>query len=160
MQSQFDKCSKLISIPKGQNGKKIVNQEEIKNQRINRRMNKIIKHSNVAFFEKEEDKCAICLGDCENSSAMLPCSHVFCLGCIANWWISNSTCPFCRQNFEFVFDCRGRKMKKQDLPSNILIEREETLKCEGCWADIGEEPMQICVDCRSVYIHKRCLGGD
>ena len=36
-------------------------------------MNKIIKHNNITIFKNEEDKCAICLGDCENSSAMLPC---------------------------------------------------------------------------------------
>jgi len=24
------------------------------------------------------------------------------------------------------------------------MKREETLKCESCWADIGDEPMRIC----------------
>ena len=62
--------------------------------------------------------------------------------------------------FSFVYDYKGKRMQKEDLPQDLLIEREETLKCEACWADIGDEPMRICFECRCVYIHKRCMGGE
>lgn len=90
--------------------RKGLNAEQMKNQRINRRMKKIIDNANPFSNNENEEKCAICLSLCESSSATLPCDHVFCIGCIANWWVTNSTCPYCRQKFEFVFDFRGRRL--------------------------------------------------
>ena len=76
-----------------------LNAKELKNQRITRRMKKII-GSNTPFSEGDGgEKCAICLSECGENSAILPCAHVFCVSCIANWWVCNSTCPYCRKQF-------------------------------------------------------------
>jgi len=49
--------------------------------------------------EGEIPDCAICLNEINVGAkiAILPCNHVFNLGCIENWFNQNkSTCPLCR----------------------------------------------------------------
>jgi len=43
----------------------------------------------------DNDKCAICLED-KNNSYFLPCSHSFCYNCITN---NITKCPLCRHEF-------------------------------------------------------------
>jgi len=74
-------------------------------------MKKMIK-SKKPFDSNKNEKCAICLSECESNSATLPCSHFFCIGCISNWWITNPTCPYCRSQFSFIYDYKGRKLTK------------------------------------------------
>jgi Ring finger domain len=46
----------------------------------------------------EADKCAICLGEFEPGTVVkrLPCTHVFCDGCISQWLAINKECPCCK----------------------------------------------------------------
>jgi hypothetical protein len=84
-------------------------------------MRKIIKKTEFPFSESNDEKCAICLNPFELNSTLLPCSHTFCMGCIANWWVTNSTCPYCRQSFTFIYDSHGRKLAREDLPGEVLV---------------------------------------
>ena len=110
--------------------------------------------------KKIEKKCAICLSELEKNVAILPCKHRFCLDCILSWWTSNPSCPFCREVFQFITDYSGKKMTLKDFPKKSLPRQEKTPKCEDCWADIGTEKMRICIECRCVYLHERCLNPE
>lgn len=97
-------------LPEKQRNKKTYNATEVKNRRITRRMKKIMSKKNVFVNRDNNEKCAICLSECAKNSATLPCSHAFCMDCISNWWATNSTCPYCRNTFSFIYDYRGKRL--------------------------------------------------
>lgn len=60
----------------------------------------------VALMERvtalSSKQCAICY-DTYTNPIMLPCTHVFCGGCLLSWMRNGHVCPECRQSIQ----CRG-----------------------------------------------------
>lgn len=88
-----------------------VEEEEIKNfgDLMECRMQKldsIKKHLSISDLE-----CPICLR--ESADTLLPCMHVFCDKCIADWYGKSGTCPVCR-------------VEKSEVKEFHLLSREET----------------------------------
>lgn len=57
--------------------------------------------SSSSAAKRDDDdvqKCAICLGEFEEGLELtrLPCTHVFCKPCIAQWLAINKECPCCK----------------------------------------------------------------
>ena len=99
--------------------------KQLKGCRITRRMKKMYDQGG----NKVEKKCAICLSELGKNIAFLPCNHSFCLDCILTWWSSKSSCPFCREEFQFITDYYGKKLTFKDIPKKGLPKQEKTPKC-------------------------------
>lgn len=59
------------------------------------RFNKIAEDLGTENFE-----CSICYDELslkDENAVTLPCGHLFCKGCIKEWFKENSTCPICRK---------------------------------------------------------------
>lgn len=51
-------------------------------------------------LETENFECSICYAELslkDENAVTLPCGHLFCKGCIKEWFKENSTCPICRK---------------------------------------------------------------
>lgn len=51
-------------------------------------------------LETENFECSICFSELslkDENAVTLPCGHLFCKGCIKEWFKENSTCPICRK---------------------------------------------------------------
>merc|ERR1711881_693318 len=46
------------------------------------------------------DSCPICWEGYDKTCRVLPCSHVFHVHCIQQWFEQESTCPTCRYNLQ------------------------------------------------------------
>lgn len=80
--------------------------EELTDRRITRRMEQLqISKEKMAEFRTE--KCPVCLNEFDINFGCLPCHHVFCLKCLANWAKTNKSCPFCRIPFIEAYDFNG-----------------------------------------------------
>ena len=46
--------------------------------------------------------CSICLEEFKNgiNATKLKCGHIFCTGCIEEWFSQSTTCPHCRKDFD------------------------------------------------------------
>uniref|UniRef100_A0A023GEI5 RING finger protein 141 n=1 Tax=Amblyomma triste TaxID=251400 RepID=A0A023GEI5_AMBTT len=52
--------------------------------------------------EAELEECCICME--HKPEVTLPCTHSYCLHCIEQWNVSNTTCPLCREEFASTQD--------------------------------------------------------
>jgi hypothetical protein len=59
---------------------------------------------NMAVLEKVHEgiQCGICYKIFHDCTALLPCLHSMCAGCIARWLSKKDTCPSCRLPVEDV----------------------------------------------------------
>lgn len=48
--------------------------------------------------ESDLEECCVCME--RKPEVTLPCTHSYCLVCIEQWNVSNTTCPLCREEFE------------------------------------------------------------
>lgn len=51
---------------------------------------------------ESDSMCAICYEDIKNITQLKKCKHYFCEKCIEKWITYNSTCPMCRQPFNYT----------------------------------------------------------
>jgi len=68
--------------------------EELKNEKL------VLSETQFDNLEKYNNclTCPICMEDVDKN-IKLPCSHIFCYGCIKKWLLKNTnTCPNCRTN--------------------------------------------------------------
>mmetsp|Transcript_82691 Transcript_82691/g.257149 ORF Transcript_82691/g.257149 Transcript_82691/m.257149 type:complete len:263 (+) Transcript_82691:60-848(+) len=73
----------------------------------------------------KEALCPVCHGPLRKSVALVPCGHVFCVGCVAPWLQLSSSCPTCRsvvpeQNRWVqvrVLDQLVEGMRRQSIPA-------------------------------------------
>lgn len=72
------------------------------------------------------------------STAILPCGHVFCLGCIDVWLASHASCPFCRTSMTHA-EC-GHQVQPRLIAQDTIHTLPETLANGG---KIG----RICFKC-------------
>ena len=65
------------------------------------------------FFVNE---CVICLEPITNESMcrMLSCFHIFHAHCVANWLVTNASCPMCNKDLSKVQDVKIN-MKEEQL---------------------------------------------
>ena len=60
-------------------------------------------HQFIADESLDLDRCGVCLEDLEIGRRMmrLNCDgqHIFCQGCVENWFTNHKTCPNCRHIF-------------------------------------------------------------
>ncbi|CAN7939653.1 unnamed protein product, partial [Ixodes hexagonus] len=48
--------------------------------------------------ESDLEECCVCME--RKPEVTLPCTHSYCLFCIEQWNVSNTTCPLCREEFD------------------------------------------------------------
>lgn len=48
------------------------------------------------------EECCVCME--RKPEVTLPCTHSYCLFCIEQWNVSNTTCPLCREEFKTTDD--------------------------------------------------------
>jgi len=49
-------------------------------------------------------QCSICRGELENPTTVRDCGHVFCYGCIEEWFREHQSCPICQVKYEVPTD--------------------------------------------------------
>lgn len=52
--------------------------------------------------ESDLEECCVCME--RKPEVTLPCTHSYCLFCIEQWNVSNTTCPLCREEFDTTDD--------------------------------------------------------
>ncbi|CAN8004220.1 unnamed protein product [Ixodes pacificus] len=52
--------------------------------------------------ESDLEECCVCME--RKPEVTLPCTHSYCLFCIEQWNVSNTTCPLCREEFDITDD--------------------------------------------------------
>ena len=72
----------------------------------------------ITLSEDPDHICPVCLNN-TRLTAMLPCGHVVCYGCLPRIIMHNSKCPRCRANFE---RCQVINL---DGPSGRFIDRDK-----------------------------------
>ncbi|XP_077516800.1 RING finger protein 141-like isoform X3 [Amblyomma americanum] len=71
----------------------------------------------------ELEECCICME--HRPEVTLPCTHSYCLRCIEQWNVSNTTCPLCRE--EFASTRETWVMSEAPESSEVLSEMQRAL---------------------------------
>lgn len=71
----------------------------------------------------ELEECCICME--HRPEVTLPCTHSYCLRCIEQWNVSNTTCPLCREEFESTQETWV--MSEAPESSEVLSEMQRAL---------------------------------
>lgn len=109
--------------------------QEIKDQRLTILDNELkrITERRANLIERisqlSEKSCAICYEEYKNP-IVLPCTHVFCGGCLLNWMRNGNVCPECRapiQSQRLIGIVKDKNNQSVNVPKPQILSKEETL---------------------------------
>lgn len=111
--------------------------------------------------------CSICL-DRPDGRVRLRCGHVFCRGCIEEWYINTEepACPNCRRRFTFkhLDEARGSRLEDklfgeliEDLDSDFIMEEmfyiQSTIKALK-ELNVSDDDIRECCEYGEWYLWK------
>ncbi|XP_064482360.1 RING finger protein 141-like [Ornithodoros turicata] len=79
-----------------------------------------------SLFDSLQDnleECCVCME--RKPQVTLPCTHSYCLFCIEQWNVSNTTCPLCREEFNTTDETWV--MSEAPASEEVLSEMEKAL---------------------------------
>jgi len=59
------------------------------------------RYATAAEVVQQGNECSICFGEFQ-SPIVLPCNHMYCEGCIEEWFVTKRACPICRRITELA----------------------------------------------------------
>lgn len=77
-------------------------EDEMLNHKIVKRLKNI--DSAAPAIQPTGDNCCICLDPMSDEARKTLCGHEFCSACIEKWFLENTTCPICKNDFSETAD--------------------------------------------------------
>lgn len=74
-------------------------------------------------WPKKEENCCICMDELTNPKRLKKCGHIFCTGCIEQYFKYKPACPSCGQIYG--------KMTGDQPPGSFIIRKDYHQKLEG-----------------------------